>query len=277
MTVSFFGMMGPNGPLPLHMTEYARDRMRNSGDHVLVRFFDIFHHRMLSLFYRAWARNQQTVSHDRAADSAAEGPGSSRVVHDRFAMYIASMIGRGERSALNRDDVSDLSKLYYSGRLASSTRNSEGLAAILSSYFSVPCKIEPFVGQWIDLPEESKCHLGRSQETGTLGMTAIVGSRVWDVQSKFRIRLGPMDFETFSSLLPASAGIRNCDLGCGIIWMTRSRGKHAWSSPEIEFRRFASVRWENSDALPGFMLNRFHRTLMTCEFPHKDLRTALQR
>lgn len=46
----FFGLFGPHGPLPLHLTEYARDRQRHAGDATFVRFSDVFHHRMLSLF-----------------------------------------------------------------------------------------------------------------------------------------------------------------------------------------------------------------------------------
>src|SRR5437773_12086233 len=30
LLVNFSGLLGPNGPLPLHLTEYARDRLRNS-------------------------------------------------------------------------------------------------------------------------------------------------------------------------------------------------------------------------------------------------------
>ena len=45
----FFGLLGPNGPLPLHLTDYARERMTRWHDPTLVRFLDVFHHRMLSL------------------------------------------------------------------------------------------------------------------------------------------------------------------------------------------------------------------------------------
>lgn len=51
----FFGLGGPNGPLPLHLTEYMRERQRNHADPTSKRFLDVFHHRLLSLFYRAWA------------------------------------------------------------------------------------------------------------------------------------------------------------------------------------------------------------------------------
>src|SRR5688500_16098529 len=45
--VYFMGLFGPNGPLPLHVTEYARDRQLNARDHSLVGFCDIFHQRIL--------------------------------------------------------------------------------------------------------------------------------------------------------------------------------------------------------------------------------------
>ena len=61
MFVNFLGLFGPNGPLPQHLTDFARDRYRNAHDRTLVRFMDIFHHRMLSFFYRAWAINQKSV------------------------------------------------------------------------------------------------------------------------------------------------------------------------------------------------------------------------
>ena len=55
MDVFFFGLFGPNGPMPLHMTEYVRDRERNHDDPTWVSFADMFHHRMMSMFYRASA------------------------------------------------------------------------------------------------------------------------------------------------------------------------------------------------------------------------------
>ena len=82
LSVRFFGLGGPNGALPLHLTEYVRDRIRHHDDHTLASFLDVFHHRMLSLFYRAWADAQPTVHYDRADE-------------DRFSVYIGSLIGTG--------------------------------------------------------------------------------------------------------------------------------------------------------------------------------------
>lgn len=188
--VNFLGMFGPNGPLPLHITEHARDRQLNAHDHTLAAFCDIFHQRILSLFYRAWAVAQKSADLDRPEDS-------------RFAAYVGSLIGMGMESLRDRDAVPDWAKLYYAGRLAAQTRNAEGLQAILGDYFGLPAVIETFCGYWMTLPESSVCKLGASPETGSLGATAIVGSRFWDCQLKFRIRMGPMKLADLSRLLPA--------------------------------------------------------------------------
>lgn len=193
--LNFLGLFGPNGPLPLHITEYARDRQFNARDGTLVGFFDVFHQRLLSLFYRAWAVNQKSVDMDRPEES-------------RFATYIGSLCGIGMESLRNRDAVHDWAKLFYSGRLVCQTRNAEGLEAIIADYFGLRTVIETFSGHWLSLPENSRCVLGASPETGTLGVTAIVGARLWDCQLKFRIRLGPMSLSDLYRLLPAGESFR---------------------------------------------------------------------
>ena len=195
MAVNFFGLLGTNGPMPLPITEYVYDRVLNHGDRSLARFLDIFNHRMISLFYRAWACNQQTVSHDRKE-------------LDRFAVYIGSLFGIGQDSLRDRDGVPDVAKLHYSGRLACQTKNAEGLREILREYFGIPAVIDEFVGQWISLAEEHRCKMGGSPETGTVGATLIVGSRFWECQQKFRIRLGPMKLSDYQRMLPGGDSIR---------------------------------------------------------------------
>lgn len=207
----FLGMLGPNGPLPLHLTEYARDRLRNFDDPTLIRFLDIFHHRILSLFYRGWASAQPTVSFDRPEA-------------DRFAVYIGSLVGLAMPSLRERDAVPDLAKLHYAGRLVCQTRHTEGLQAIVADFFKLPVSIEQFIGHWLTLPPDCHCLLGSSPETGTLGVTAAIGERVWDCQHKFRIVLGPMSFADYRRLLPGGdslkrlvAWVRNY-IGDELIW-----------------------------------------------------------
>ncbi len=191
----FLGLFGPNGPLPLHLTEYVRDRTRNAGDQTFARFADLFHHRMLCLFYRSWADAQPTVSFDRPET-------------DRFKTYIGASFGMGTPALWHRDAAPDLAKFHYAGRLAGQTRNPEGLQAILADFFKLPATIESFVGHWLPLDEKSRCRLGETPTTGLLGMTAVIGERVWDCQYKFRITIGPMGLEDFQRFLPGSDGLR---------------------------------------------------------------------
>ncbi len=181
----FFGLTGPNGPLPLHLTEYARERQRNAGDPTFKRFLDVFHHRLLTLFYRAWAESRPTVSHDRPDD-------------DYWSMRLAALSGRGMTSLLGQGPLADSASLHYSGHLAAQTRYPDGLRAILEHYFEVPVSIEEYVGQWLQLPHYSQVGAAAC----TLGSDLCLGSHVWDRQHKFRIRLGPLSLEQYQRLLP---------------------------------------------------------------------------
>ncbi|MFQ5598819.1 MAG: type VI secretion system baseplate subunit TssG [Nitrospiria bacterium] len=189
LSVLFFGLFGPNGPLPLHLSEYARQRMRNAHDPTFARFADIFHHRMLSLFYRAWASAQPAVNFDRPEE-------------DRFSIYLSSIFGLGLPSLRNRSELPDLAFLHYAGRFACQTRNAEGLKTILADFFQAPIDIEEFIGQWITLPEQYRCRLGEGGDSCRLGDSATIGSQVWVCQQKFRIVIGPMDLTPFQRLLP---------------------------------------------------------------------------
>lgn len=195
MGVNFFGVFGPNGPLPLHLTEYAYSRIVNHNDPTFSAFADIFHHRMLSLFFRAWANTQPTVNYDRPET-------------DQFAKYVGSLFGIGMPSFQNQDSVQDRIKLYYSGLLASQTKNSEGLRAIISDFFKMNAHIEQFVGHWIELPPECRLLLGITKETCTLGVNAAIGRKAWECQQNFRVVLGPLTREQYLKMLPGGESLK---------------------------------------------------------------------
>jgi type VI secretion system protein ImpH len=193
LQVRVFGLMGPNGPLPLYLTEYVRERLRNANDPTLSRFLDVLQHRFVALFYRAWAQAQPHVSHDRPED-------------DRFASWVAALIGFGSKALRGRDTVPDLGKFYHSGRLVHQTRPAEGLVAIVRDFFRVPAQVERFVGQWLTLDVPERSSLAR---VGTvLGGGAVLGESVWDCQSRFRLRLGPLSYAQYESFLPGGSRLR---------------------------------------------------------------------
>lgn len=194
LSVLFFGLFGPNGPLPLHLTEYVRERIRNHNDESFSGFADIFHHRLLSLFYRAWADAQPTTNFDRL-DS------------DAFSRRVGSLIGIGTAELRNRDALPDFVKLHHSGRFANQTRNAEGLLAVLKSYFHIPARLEQYVGTWLTIPEPDRMRLGETRYSGSLGYTSTLGERVWECQSKFRLTFGPLTLKDFRRMLPGGSSL----------------------------------------------------------------------
>ncbi len=189
LLVHFFGLFGPDGPLPLHLTDYARDRRRNSRDPTFQRFADIFHHRTMSLFYRAWADCRPTLSFDRPAE-------------DRYSDYIGALIGLGQAALRDRDAMPHLSKLHFAGHFANQTRHADGLGAILSSFFTMPVRIECFIGAWLTLQPRDRPSLGTDRGSGELGRSMMIGGRVWTRQHKFRVVFGPLSLADYTRLLP---------------------------------------------------------------------------
>jgi type VI secretion system protein ImpH len=195
LAVNFFGLLGPNGPLPLHLTEYTRERLRNEGDPTLLAFFDVFHHRMLSLFYRARAQAEPAISLDREDQ-------------DRFADFVGSLFGIGALSLRGRDRIGDFAKLHFAGLLANKSRPASGLAAILSGYFRLPVRVEQFAGHWMRLPAELQTRIGGSDRGNRLGLSTVLGKAVWDCQHKFRIVIGPVGLDDYRRMLPGGAGMQ---------------------------------------------------------------------
>lgn len=188
LKVRFFGAFGPNGPLPLHLTEYARERQRNSHDRTFGAFLDIFHHRLLELFYRAWADGRPCVQRDRPSE-------------DRFRWYVGALAGIGDPALRDRDLISDTAKLHLAGLFAAQSRSADHVSRVLASYFSVPCEVESFIGHWFELPEQYQCRLGESPDSGCLGTTLVLGDRTWNCQHRFRIVFGPVGHEDYERLL----------------------------------------------------------------------------
>jgi type VI secretion system protein ImpH len=198
LQVRLFGLFGPNGPLPIHLTEYARERLQHAGDPTLSRFLDVFHHRFLALFYRAWAQAQPHVNRDRPKE-------------DRFTAYVGAFLGMSPAALRDRDTLPDLAKFFHVGALIRQVRNPEGLAHILQHFFRVPVQIEEFVGHWLSLSTGERSSL--SSERAALGSGAVLGGRVWDRQHKFRIHLGPLTLHQYESFLPASPKTRGGEGG----------------------------------------------------------------
>lgn len=185
MLVNFMGMVGISGVLPTHYTEMVLDRVRHR-DTAMWAFLDIFTHRAVSMFYRAWSKYRFPVGYERG--------------DDEFTGYLFDFAGLGTNGLRGRMSLKDESLLPYVGLIAQKPHSTNALENILSDYFGVAAKVQQFFGQWIALDKEDHTRLGK--RNSALGLSAIVGTNIWDQQSKFRLRLGPLTFQQFQAFLP---------------------------------------------------------------------------
>lgn len=183
-----FGLTGPNGPLPLHLTELARDRSQHHDDPTLAAFLNTLSHRFSLLFYRAWAQAQPTLSLDRAADHG-------------FAFRLGALVGIGEPGLTGRDAAGDDAKLSFAGRLSRQVRDADGLANWCRLQLNLPLQVVQWQGHWMSLGREERTRLGQRRGQA-LGVGAVLGAQVWDVQHKFRVVIGPLNRDQFDALLP---------------------------------------------------------------------------
>lgn len=194
MAVAFMGLTGPAGVLPRHYTELLIERMRQK-DPALRDFLDLFNHRFISLFYRAWEKYRVHIGYERAA--------SNRQGDDPLSLCLFDLIGMGTKGLQGRLGVEDETLLYYAGLMAQHPRSASALEGLLAAYFEVPVRTLQFAGQWLPLSEEDRSHLGVGEANNALGVNTVLGSRVWDQQAKFALRVGPLTYAEFCALLPS--------------------------------------------------------------------------
>lgn len=181
------GIWGPQGAMPLHFSELAYSRSE-SYDNTLIDFTNIFHHRALSLLYRAWFLSQDTASLDRKYD-------------ERFSFYIGSLIGI-DAQELAHSHLPPHARLASSSHLIRESRNPEGIIGALHYYFQIPVRMEEFAEQWIRLDKSDQTILGDGTCAMLLGDGAILGNTVRDCQHKFKLILGPLTLKEYMQFSP---------------------------------------------------------------------------
>jgi type VI secretion system protein ImpH len=240
VTVAFMGLTGPAGVLPRHYTEQVLRLERESKareKRALRDWLDLFNHRLLALFYRAWEKYRFYLPYERGE--------STRAAPDAFTRALFSLIGLGEpalrnrlRVALRADAeggqpeeilgvVDDLVLLHYGGLLARRPRCAVGLEAMLTDYFQLPARVQQFQGQWLQLEEADQCRLNGG---GCLGENTVAGSRVWDVQGKIRLWIGPLRYQDYEEFLPDRAPSRRRKTFFVLVHLVR-----LYLGPEIDF------------------------------------------
>jgi type VI secretion system protein ImpH len=199
MAVAFLGLTGPAGVLPPHYTALLLRRLR-AKDTSLRDWLDLFNHRLVSLFYRAWEKYRLPFAYER---SRQDGPATEP---EKVGQALRCLVGRGTAGVRGRQDVPEDAFLYYAGHFAHHPRSAAGLERLLSDYFGLPIRVQQFQGQRLRLHRDDQTRLpSRQRARGLncrLGVDVVVGDHVWDAQCKFRLRVGPLTYREFRRFFP---------------------------------------------------------------------------
>jgi type VI secretion system protein ImpH len=200
--VAFVALAGPLGPLPPSYTEAALlARKRRSPS--LAAFFDIFVQRLAELFVRAAEKYRLPARVDRDAIDGTQAGG------DAIAASMFALIGFALPALRGRLSFSDSELLPYAGLLGNRMRSTAGLAIMLTDFLGVPVRIEPFRGRWVAVSPAEQTRLDPvAGQYSRLGVDAVAGARLFDVQGAFRIVVGPLDYPDFLSFSPDGARMR---------------------------------------------------------------------
>lgn len=192
MEVTFMGLLGPASVLPHWYNELAIERVRQK-DFSLPDFLDLFHHRIISLFYLAWRKYRFEINYM---------PGAT----DRLSQDLLSLLGLGNPGDLGKMGLPGESLILYSGLLSRGVPSALAIEATVKYFTGTRVSVEQFVNRVIEFGPEDQTRLGSAN--GRLGMEAVCGSFAWENQTKFRVYLGPIGYEEFLFFLPSGKKLK---------------------------------------------------------------------
>lgn len=194
--VAFFGLTGPMGALPSFYSEtlITRKRMRDTA---MIDFYDLFNHRSISLFYRAWAKYRLPIAFERAP----------KALGDPISQFLLALLGLGAEATRNRQSIGDSALVRLSGHLSKRVRSAIGLRQVLEEEFGLPVEVQELQGSWISIDPADQTRLPDVMHPkgsyAQLGVSTVVGASVWDCQNRFRVRIGPLSLEQFRTFFEA--------------------------------------------------------------------------
>ena len=203
VNVNVIGLLGPEGPMPLHLTRWVMQRLSNrwfageseraTSDTSFLDFCNTLQHRMMALYWRTWADNNPGVQ------IAYAGGG-------QVTAMLRALAGVGLPGTRGGPVARTSAKLRHATSLAQSVHGPERLTSYLSTVAGTPVRLTEFVGVWTDIPTHLQSRLGRKDVR--LGRTAVAGARVFERHARAELKLGPLSLSAFTAFLddPERAG-----------------------------------------------------------------------
>jgi type VI secretion system protein ImpH len=186
MEVTFMGLIGPAGVMPHWYTELVNERIWKK-DYSLASFLDIFHHRLISLFYLAWKKYRFEAAYLPDA-------------RDRLSNYLLSLAGMGTSGLIDRIGLPAESLVFYSGLLSRSIPSALAIELTVEYFAGTNVHLEQFIERMLPISAEDQTQLGAANSH--LGIDTVCGSFVLECETKFRVNLGPVGYQDFLRFLP---------------------------------------------------------------------------
>jgi type VI secretion system protein ImpH len=209
LSVAAMGLYGAQGVLPLHDTQRLIDSRRDAKAE--TSFLDLFNHRILSLFYRAWAKHYLPLNYEQSFRQFPYDRNDYNKL-DVVSSSLLSIAGGGLQSLRNRLDFADTNLIYFAAHFSRCPKSASSLAQMIRAIFEVPVRITHFIGQWLFLDENSRSEMPSPAMTigqnAELGKGFILGDRVWDIGGKFRVTVGPLKYSEMLGLCPWEPSLR---------------------------------------------------------------------
>jgi len=199
LVVNFMGLTGPKGILPTYYTELQQHRQREK-DTGLQDFFDLINHRTLSLFYRAWQKYQLPVLYELHNHYPSLGS------TDAITKALHCLVGNGDETVRKQLPIPGENILYFAGQYCGIRRSGPSLELMLQACFQIPAKLNQFEGEWVENAPDDRVQIGigRRGRNNQLGVNVILGKKVYIIEGKFQVELGPLSKEQFETIKPGS-------------------------------------------------------------------------
>jgi type VI secretion system protein ImpH len=193
LNTTFMGLYGAHSPLPSSYSEEILYRTNDEEDHTVRAFFDIFNHRLLSLLYRGLLKYRGHLLFARDGS-------------DEFSWRLFALSGLTPAGVLESVELPAPRLLRFTGLLCHKPRTASSLASIVSTWFGgLPVRVRECVARWVYLDDRQRSQLGR--RGCRLLDDAVIGVRVADHAGKFRVTIGPVDYDTYCDFLPGSENL----------------------------------------------------------------------
>ena len=191
MTVAALSLTGPTGAMPYCYTELLIECAQDYDD-TLASFLDLFHHRLVSLFYRAWERSRPACVLERAWDNQSPSKNGSPGNPSPFSDHLFALIGLGLAPLRGRHDFPDEALLYYVGLFAAAPPLGDCAGGDAARVLCPADRSHPVRRAQAQAGSADRTTLGHVGPNNRLGVDTIMGDRITDVAGKFRLRVGPL-------------------------------------------------------------------------------------